>query len=255
MDILLGLFTGGWGWVLSIGKRILPKLTLRNILIFIGICVLLYGQWKFYDWAHGRGEIKQAKADAAQIAQITSERNELQTKYTAYRGAFKTWVFRSELARINLAKANEKTIAEIEQRLQTSEAKRAKLQKDLKNAIPQFIPPAVDFDLPAGFVRLWNISLEGEPGSTAVPGGISQSLGYDAQAASGLTLSAFSVIGVENNQECVARGEVIREWQGWYYTSRDQFTKAQQESADAIPRLPADNGDTPPSNAITPTGQ
>jgi hypothetical protein len=237
LTALLATFFPAGGWAVNLGKWLLSKLTLRNIGILIALLAIAYGQYRFYNWAQDR----QYKEDKVVIDRVTGERDRLQTKYNTYRGAFKTWVKRSETARLALARANAQTIAEIEQRLQASEKKRSKLQEDLKHAIPKYIPPAVDYTLPAGFVRLWNISLEGEPGVPAAgSGGISESLGFDAQAPSGLTLSSFSVIGVENNQECVARGEVIREWQGWYYKSRDQFTKAQQDSANAIPRLPAD---------------
>lgn len=249
MDLILGFLTGGWGWVVTLAKRILPKLTLRNILIFLGICLLIFAQWKFYDWAHERGEDKQAKADAKQISALTEQRDDLQTQYDAYRGAFKTWVYRSEVARLTLAKENAAIVAGIETRLKAQEAQSAELRERLKHEITNRIPAAVDYDLPRGFVRLWHDSFEGETGTaSAGQAGLAYGIGDDAQRASGLKLSGFAAIGIDNNQECVARGQVIREWQGWYYKHKDLFERVQQQAADAVPHMPLNGGDHPPSS-------
>ena len=51
MSALIGFFTGGWGLVLGIWKRIAPYLTVRNLLILAGILAFAYAQYKFYNWA------------------------------------------------------------------------------------------------------------------------------------------------------------------------------------------------------------
>lgn len=247
MDLILGFLTGGWGWVVTLGKRLLPKLTLRNILIFLGICLLILAQWKFYGWSHARGEAKQAKADAEQITALTAQRDDLQTRYNTYRDAYKTWVFRSELARLTLAKENAAIVIDIENRLKAEEARSGKLRDKLKHEITDRIPTLVDYDLPRGFVRLWHDSFEGESGTaSATEAGMAYGLGDDAQRASGLKLSAFAVIGIDNNQECVARGQVIREWQGWYYKHKDLFEKTQKQAIEAAPII-SDAATAPPA--------
>ena len=231
-------------WLAQAGKWLLSKLTLRNILILLGLLVIAFAQYKFHNWSYNRGAVAQHEIDQKTIDRVTGERNKLQTKYDTYRSAFKTWVFRSELARLTLAKENQAIVSDIESRLKAEEQRSADLKRKLKDAIPHSIPPAVDFDLPRGFVRVWHDSFEGESGTAATAdAGVAYGLGDDAARASGLKLSAFTAIGIDNNQECVARGQVIREWQGWYYKHKDLFEKVQKDAAASIPSVPAETPD------------
>lgn len=253
MSALIGFFTGGWGLVLGIWKRIAPYLTVRNLLILAGILAFAYAQYKFYNWAEDNGMEKQAKIDKKEIDRLTTERDHIQLQYDAFSGAFYTWVYRSELARLNLAKENQQTVEKIETDLATARKRLKKLQ-GLRNEISTYVPAAADFDLPTGFVRLFNLSLEGEaaqqagsPESDFLPGG-----GLFAPGApSGVALSTLAEVAVDNNAECVYRGQVIAQWQYWYKTSKEQFERAQRSSIEAIPNAPASG--TPPPGAASAT--
>jgi len=240
------MFTTALAWLT---KEVWSKLTFKHILIIIGALALCFAQYQFYGWSKDRGMAAQAKLDAPVIAKLTKERNDLNTKYNAYKQAHYTWVYRSELARLKLKAENEATNRRIEADLAKAR-EQLKRSQGIKYDIPKFIPPSVDTSVPAGFVRVFNVSLEGEPGSTAEPFGVPGSFRLPDTAPSGLTLSAVAEVIADNNAECVYRGKVILGWQTWYDESRASFTKAQQEAADAIPRV---EGDQPPSNAIQPT--
>lgn len=245
-DHRMSILTAIGAWFV---KEIWSKLTFKHLAYLVAALALAYCQYQFYQWSHTRGATAQAAADAKQIAQITGERNDWQTRYKAYKRAHFTWVHRSEQARLLHAKLNAENVAALEQRLAAAEVQATKT-KGRTHAIPKFVPPPVDFVLPAGFVRLFNLSLEGEPGSGAtVADPVSESLAFDAQAPSGTSLSAFSVVSTENNAECVARGEVIRTWQKWYEVESANFTEAQRASAAAIPQVEVD---LPPSQPPTP---
>ena len=190
---------------------------------------------------------KQRAIDAPKITALEKDRDKWKTKYGAYRESFKTWVYRSEYARLMLAKENEALIAGLEQRLIDAK-KRQKTTRGLVYEIPQYVPTANDVNLPVGFVRLYNLSIEGEsPAGSPEQDRISESVTLDVGAPSGVTLSTFAGYAVENNAEAVYRGEVIRAWQEWYDKSKEQFDRAQQEAADAIPRVPMDAPDTSPT--------
>lgn len=234
--LITTLFPAG-GWAVQLGKWLLSKLTLRNIAILIALLAIAYGQYRFYNWAQDR----QYAEDKVIIDKVTGERDAAKNKFETYRTAFKQWVFTSETARLNLIKENKAYVAGVEARLKKSEQDRAELKRKLKDAIADAIPPAVDYDLPRGFVRVWSLSYQGESGTaTAEETGVAYGLGEDAGRASGLRLSRFTAIGVDNNQECVARGQIIREWHAWYYHHKDLFEKAQAEADAAQPKVPAD---------------
>ncbi len=231
----------------KVGKWVMSKLTFRNIAILVGILFTLWLLWTVYGKIIERGMAKQREIDAPKIAALEEDRDKWKGKYESYRTSFKTWVYRSELARLNLAKQNEALVAGLEQRLSDAK-KRQKATRGLVHEIPRYVPATVDVDLPVGFVRLYNVSIEGEsPAGSPEQNGISESVTLDVGAPSGVTLSTFAGYAVENNAECVFRGEVIRAWQEWYPKTKEQFDRVQQEAADAIPRVPMDAPDQPPA--------
>lgn len=228
------------GWAVDLGKWLLSKLTLRNIGVLIALIAIAYGQYRFYGWAQAR----QYEEDKVVIDRVAGERDKIQAKYTAYRTAFKAWVFRSETARLKMEKANAENVAKIEHELAAAKVQAAKT-RGRTHEVPKYVPPSADYVLPAGFVRLYNLSLEGEPGYTAPADLVSEGVSFDVGAPSGLTLSAFSVISTENLSECVYRGEVIRKWQDWYVREEASFTQTQKDAAAAIPRVEPDASDEP----------
>ena len=229
------------------GKWVMSKLTLKNIAIFIGILFVMWSLWKVYDWTIERGMAKQRDIDAPKIAALEKDRDKWKGKYETYRTSFKTWVYRSEMARLNLKKQNEELITGLEQRLSDAK-KRQKATRGLIHEIPHYIPATADVNLSIGFIRLYNLSIEGETGpGSAESNRISESVTLDVGAPSGVALSTFAEYAVDNNAECVFRGEVIRAWQEWYPKTKEQFHRAQQEAADSIPRVPTDAPDAPPT--------
>lgn len=225
----------------GVGKWVKERLTLRNLAIFIGTIAVCLVIWKFHSWSYERGAAHQLKQDQKVIASLTTERDSWKSKYTAYRTSFETWVARSELARKTLDEQNQATVKALEERLKTAEKKRT-TTRGLVSEIPKYIPATADYNLPVGFVRLYNLSIEDEAGSsTPESNQISESVTLDVGAPSGTTLSTFATYAVDNNAEAVYRGQVIRAWQDWYIESKTQFDKAQQEAADSIPRVPDDS--------------
>ena len=222
----------------SVGKWVKERLTLKNLAILVGVIAICLVIWKFYSWSFERGAAHQLKEDEKVIATLTGERDSWKNKYTAYRSSYKTWAARSEQARKTLDEQNKATVASLELRLKEAK-KKQKTTRGLINEIPIYIPTVVDFELSSGFVRLYNLSIEGETGtSTPESDQISGSLAFDVGAPSGTTLSTFATYVVDNNAECVYRGELIRAWQDWYKETKAQFDKAQQEAAESIPRVP-----------------
>lgn len=235
----------------GVGKWVKERLTLRNLAILVGVIAICLVVWKFYSWSFERGAAHQLKEDEKVIATLTAERDSWKNKYTAYRSAFRTWVERSEKARKTLDEQNKATVEALEKRLKEAQKKR-QTTRGLINEIPIYIPTVVDFELSSGFVRLYNLSIEGETGtSTPESDQISGSFAFDVGAPSGVTLSTFATYVVDNNAECVYRGEVIRAWQDWYRDTKTQFDKAQQEAADSIPRVP-DAPDTVTDGSVAP---
>lgn len=240
---------GAW-----LAKSGLSWLTPKNIArAFVAICVA-YCVWLAYSWAFARGEAHQAKVDQKAIAQITDERdNAIRARDNAiaelkeYKAAYLQWYNTTRVANENLAKQNKALVQDLSNRLAAAE-KRAQDLKDKNDDIPKYIPPAADITLPAGFVSLYNLSLEA-PGQSSGDG-ISFGLGQDAGSPSGITLSQFAAVARWNNAEAVRRGVIIRLWQEWYITSKQQFTEAQQKAAEDIPRLPSEN--QPVSNSVVP---
>lgn len=69
----------------------------------------------------------------------------------------------------------------------------------------------------AGFVREYNL-----PISSEVPG-ISTSEPANADAPTGLDTSTVDAVASANNAECVARGQVLAQWQAWYPKAKDEY--------------------------------
>jgi hypothetical protein len=85
--------------------------------------------------------------------------------------------------------------------------------------------------VPAGAVSLFNAPLSPEvPGlPTSEPG--------DVDAPTGVALSTVISVAASNNDECVARGEVIDKWQKWY-AFEAKLWKATKDSMPKEPDLP-----------------
>ena len=223
------------------GSWIMSKLTFKNITNFIILCLMLFGAYKTYNWVWERGATSSAEAHKTEIDKITGERDEAKADYAAYKATYLKWVEDGRKARELIAAENKANIEDLEAQLAAAE-KRAGSKKEIIREVPKLIPVSADTQLPVGFVSLWNQSLEGgsaSPDAAALAGLPSGTQGAEGLP-SGITLSQFSVVAVENNIEAVRRGVIIRSWQTWYDREKATFTKAQQDAAAQIPTLSAD---------------
>lgn len=254
---------GGWIVKKATGvfagiMKFFASLSLRQWILIGGLLLFAFAQYSFFNYAvdkgHKEGVAAQKKLDEPIIAQLTKERDDAVDKYKAYRTGFINWVRATNSANEAFKKENQAKVAELEERLKSFEEKKSKQKKELIREIPKFIPVGSlrDYDLPLGFVRLFDISLEGEGAEGTSDGFLSGSIGIDVEAPSGIKLSeATAEVFIPNNTECVVRGEVIRAWQDWYPSMRKAYEKAVKTQVDTAPEeLPP----PPHADLLDPTG-
>lgn len=178
--------------------------------------------YKGYNWIYDRG----AASRDAEVTALAGERDTAKRNYDKYKGEYDEWVRTTK-------EANERYIAEQLADIQARQARLDQAERDARNKPTQikevirYVPAEVDatFKLPVGFVRLYSESIQGGSAGTDPFSGLSQGLVLDAGETSGIALSQFGQIAASNNAECVLRGKVIEEWQGWYQTNAGWFDK------------------------------
>ncbi len=184
--------------------------------------VLGWAGFKGYNWIYDRG----AASRDAEVSKLAGERDEAKRNYDTYKGEYDEWVRTTKTAQEQYLREQ---LADLEAR----QARLAQAERDARNKpttikeVIRYVPAEVDatFKLPVGFIRLYSESIQGGSASADPFSGLSQGLLLDAGETSGIALSQFGQIAASNNAECVLRGKVIDEWQGWYQINSSFFEK------------------------------
>jgi hypothetical protein len=216
-----------------------------------GLAVIVYLGHLGYSWIYDRGHVKGYEKRTAEttkeIGELTTQRNEAVRKYNEYKGQYDNWVK-------NTKEAQEKYLAQQQADLDARAARLAEAERSARNKpttikeVIKYVPAQVDasYRLPVGFVRLYSESIQVQPAATDPITGLPQSHQFDVGEASGITMSQFGQIAAGNNAECVLRGKVIEEWQGWYNTNMPLF--------EAIRKWQLENGPKPEGDLTPPPG-
>lgn len=219
----------------------------RNWLNLAILVAVLYVGYIGYNWIYDRG----AASRNQEITDLTKARDKAVSDYTRYKGEYDTWVENTKKAQEDLLAAQKTDLDARQARLEQAERDARNKPTAIKEVI-KYVPAQVDatYRLPAGFVRLYADTLEGRPSPFSASGQVSGSQPFDVGEPSGIALSQFGQIAASNNAECVLRGKVIEEWQGWYRTNKPAYDKLIEWMKTYGPKSP--NGDTVPSTAIEP---
>ncbi len=220
----------------TVVKTFVKGMTLRQWLYVLLAVAALLGMWRFYAFAYERGQQAQHRVDAKILKDTNDKLASAESLLSTYRGAYKSWLNQSETAEKKLQSENKILSSRLDTALKNASKIASAKQKVLIREIPKFIPAAVDVSVPAGFVRLYDHALL-PTASARQDGELSFGTGFDAAAPSGLTLSGIAPVLIENNAECVVRGEVIEAWQTWYKTNKASFeelNKAQQSESGTL---------------------
>jgi hypothetical protein len=239
-------------------EKAVPTFDLTKLLSpkFWGCLILLavigWAGYKGYNWIWDRGYDKKGDEVAAQLATLTKERNDAVNKYTAYKGEYDNWVTNTKNAQEQLILQQQADLKATQERLAAAEEAARNKPVTIKEVI-KYVPAQVDatYRLPSGLVRLYGDTLEGRPSPFDSRNQVPGSVAFDAQEASGLAVSQFGQIVASNNAECVLRGKVIDEWQGWYSRNKTAIDALVNWQKTYGPK-PADNGDKPINTAIEP---
>lgn len=193
------------------------------------LAILAWVGYKGYNWIYERGYDQKAGEVKEQIDTLTSERDTAVNRYNTYKGTYDNWVANTKQAQERLLAEQAEGLKQREERLRLAELAAKNKPVTVKEVI-KYVPAKVDaiYRLPVGFVRLYRESIEGGPAASDSLAGLPQSQWLDVGEASGLTVSQFGQIAAQNNAECVVRGKVIEEWQGWYETNAADFAKFRQ---------------------------
>lgn len=197
-----------------------------RIVALIAIIVALgYGA----HFTYTRGKEAQAKIDAKQIAQLTKQRDAAVAEKDRYVASYNSWKAASDQAAAKLKQQYEADLQRQQQKLVAAEALAAKRLKDLKHAIPTFIPADADPVLSVGFICLHNLSYEASSAAGDSP--LPERGCEDARASSGIRLSEYAEVVVSNADKALSDRRKLLEFQDWYNARKaevDAAIKAQQ---------------------------
>ena len=210
-------------------------LTPKNWLYAAGLALIVYLGHLGYNWIWDRGYEKRGEETKQEIADLTTERDTAVNNYNTYKGKYDDWVK-------NTKEAEEKYLAEQKLDLEKRQERLAAAEEAARNKptkikeVIRYVPAEVDatYRLSVGFVRLYRDTIEGTA-SFDQRAGLPQGLSFDVGEASPIAMSQFGQFAGSNNAECVLRGKVIEEWQGWYKTNEASFEKLRTWQADNAP--------------------
>lgn len=216
-------------------KTFFGKLSLKSTLLVLGILVILLGQWKFYEWAQHR----QAASDQVKITAVEKKNTALTDQLQSLQTQVATWERQAHKAQVDFNTLQTTTIANLQKQLHDANTRSEVWKK--KAQTPKEITRYVTVKddnlcvIHAGFVRLFNLSIE-QAGPTADgAGGLSDPAGFGDDAATALKLSELTGVLVHNNAEAVRRGRVIVAWQTWYQQTSAHWTQVQKAIAAGTP--------------------
>jgi hypothetical protein len=226
-------------WALSVLKGIkdfFAKLTWKHYAGFAVILLFLFAQWKFYTWAEENGRENQFAIDTPIIEALTKDIKIARNDLKAYKDSFDKWKKDTDAANAKLEEQN-KTLSEtLAAKIAENQRLSRQKQKVLIREIPKFIPASVDYDLPVGFVQLYNFSIQTP--TTGKESTISFSPSGDVTAPSGITLSrASSETFIPNNTQCLLNRDMVIQWQTWYRETKISFDEANKVKTDTLQQM------------------
>lgn len=215
-------------------KTFFSKLSLKGILIFLGVLLLAFGQWKFYEWAQHR----QAATDQVTINDLKGKNDQLKKQMNDETTQVETWKGRASKAEVDFDTLQKTTVADLQNKLSDANARAAAWEKKAKTPkeITKYVTVHDDSlcTINAGFVQLFDDSIEAD--TTAHDAGfVSSGPGVSYGSPTTLKLSQLSSVLIHNNAEAVRRGKVIQIWQSWYTSTSANWTRVQQEIAAGVP--------------------
>jgi len=212
MGAVLGLV---WGFTK-------PVLFNRN---FWFILALLGSVWFAYSWAYDRGaSSRDPEVVALKVKLSAAEKTIEAAAITAHNQKV---AYDSAITVLKAESAV--TAAELKTKLDQSLARERKWKENRYATIPKYITPKADAGcvIPAGFVRLHNLSAAGLDPSVASEA--SRVPGSGPETPDSPTTAKLSTVGAviaDNYSECQSRLEVIEGWQMWYSRSFESWRKA-----------------------------
>lgn len=194
----------------------------KTWLYLLILAAVTWSGYKGYNWIYDRG----ASSRDAEVTKLSGERDQAIADYNTYKGEYDEWVNKTKKAQEQYLAEQLADLKARQERLAAAEEAARNKPTQIKEVI-KYVPAEVDtaFKLPVGFVRLYSESIQGAPAGTGSLTGLPQGQFFDVGETSGIALSQFGQIAASNNAECVLRGKVIEEWQGWYHTNAASFEK------------------------------
>ncbi len=204
------------------------SLTLKQVLIFAGVCLIAFALKSFYDWSFERGsDSRQAEID------LLLDENE------TMRRQFKEWTEETDRANQQYIEKSDQIIAKLTKERDDANARADKRKIEYRDVI-KYITVEDDANcvIPVNFGLMHNRAIEGTNSWSNHQ--LSETAAGLQGTASTLTLSEYAAIASENNSEAVRRGSVILQWEAWYDEHKAIFEQAQKQ-ADAHKVQPAPN--------------
>jgi hypothetical protein len=197
------------------------------LIALAGVCALVYGA---YDWAYTRGSQSREPEIATLVTQRDSALNEVRVAYQKAKAQKVAYDAALTIMRAD-ALITEKALKDL---LDKSQAREKKLKENLNAIIPQYVSAKADAGctVPAGFVRLHNLSAKGlDPSDAAEASRVPGSGSETADSPTTLKLSDIGRTVANNYGECQSRLEIIEGWQLWYTRSLESWKKAVEMQA------------------------
>lgn len=218
LDLLLGFLKGHW-------------LKLLGYSALLG--VIAYGGYKAYDYVYQRGVASQQST----IQHLTKERDDAVAARDRYIASYNAFVAQSEQDRAEATRQARKALEDVTESLTQAHHQINSLKEQLHDTLTQYIPPEVDnsYSLPYGFVSLYNHAVE-TPGEGYPRASVPFGTGVLADAPSGVKVSTFASVFLDNLAECHERGAEIKAWQAWYVKNKAIYDKLAKEPATELPQ-------------------
>lgn len=188
-------------------------------------------------------------------SQRLSERHAWQKTLVDYKAQVEQDNQQTAVARDRYDEAMRGAVADLELQAKARQQVHEKVQTVIRE-VTKYVPASVDKRsvdanvFTRGWVYLHDLPLNTTAGGPAeFPAGV----GGDVEAPTGLAASTVARVSASNLDECVRRGEVIKDWQAWYPRAKKQWDdyRTWLPGPTAIPNGP---GDAPAKRSVLKLG-
>lgn len=211
-----------------VGKivKFFKSLTLKQVLIFAGVCLIAFALKSFYDWSFERG----AGSRQAEIDLLLDENETM-------RRQFKQWTEETDLANRKYVEKSDQIIAKLTKERDDANERAAKRKIEYRNVV-KYITAEDDAHctIPVNAVLMLNRSVEGTDSGSSNQ--LSETATGLQGAPSDVTLSQLLYVATSNNSEAVRRGSVNDQWESWYDEHKAIFEEAQKQADEHKVRPP-----------------